>query len=126
MSENNEEARLRRVLEHIQARAAELGDIAGAYGFEELARRALAGEDLAPEPRLMNQADLETSVTAQRPPFLLVSFLVTRDSERQHPMDVSVVKLTLNADGCPDDASLKDLTSRVSRHCVLKAVEPDA
>jgi hypothetical protein len=126
MPENNDEDRLRRALQRIQARAAELGDIAGAYGFEELARRALSGEDVAPQSCAAEQAELDTSATAQRPAFLLVSFLVTHDSERQHPMDVSVVKLTLNADGVPDEASLKDLTNRVSRHCVVKAGERDA
>ncbi|WP_199515735.1 hypothetical protein [Nucisporomicrobium flavum] len=126
MSENTEDARLRQALEHIQARAAKLGNIAGAYGFEEIARRALAGEDIAPEPCLMDQPDLHTSLTTQPPPFLLVSFLVTRDAEQQHPMDVSVVKLNLNADGVPDEASLTDLTNRVSRHCALKTGERDA
>ena len=118
--------RLRRALERIRARAAALGDIAAAYGFEQIAERALAGEDVAPEPGPLDLAELDATLTARRPPFLLISFLVTRDGERQHPMDVSVVKLNLDADGVPDEASLADLTGRVNHHCVLKAGERDA
>jgi hypothetical protein len=116
--------RLQRALERIVTQAAALGDLAGVTTLAEIAYRALAGEDIAPEPA----ADPAAAYTVRRvqwpgPSYVLAAFLVTEDGERHHPMDVSVVKLNVDATGLPDEDSMKDLTQRVTRAVQRKVAE---
>jgi hypothetical protein len=122
-----ERARLRRAPELIRSRGETLGDLAGVYGFEKIAERALAGEDVAPVTGPLGLDGVSADLSGRRRlGFLLVSFLVTRDGEQQHPMDVSVVKLTLTDDSVPDDASIRDLVTRISHAAQRKAAERSA
>jgi hypothetical protein len=120
--EEAEIARLNRALVRIVAGADEYGDIAGVNGLAEIARRALAGEDITALPTAPDTDDPDPGVSAlvRRTSYVLASFIVTEDGERQHPMDVSVVKLNLGFDGLPDDASMTDLANRVSRAALSK------
>ncbi|RSM61760.1 hypothetical protein DMB66_23970 [Actinoplanes sp. ATCC 53533] len=114
-------ARLRRALERIVATTDALGDLTGIGGIAEVARRALASENIEPGPGSLGLGDLEADLSGSRPSYLLLSFIVTRDGERQHPMDVAVVRLNLDADGLPDEASMQDLGRRVADDARRKA-----
>lgn len=121
-TEDTETARLHRALERIVANAEEYGDITGVTGLAEIARRALANKDLGPAPAALHndEPDPGLSGPGRSASYVLASFIVTEDGERQHPMDVSVVKLNLSTDGVPDEASMNDLAQRVSRAAVRK------
>lgn len=118
--EDPEIARRNRALERIVSSADEYGDITGVSGLAEIARRALAGEDITALPAALDTDQPDLNGTDHRASYVLASFIVTEDGERQHPMDVSVVKLNLSADGQPDDASMTDLAHRVNRAALRK------
>ena len=121
-------ARLHRALERIVALADDYGDIAGVGGLAEIARRALAGEDTSPGPAAFDTDLVNPALSGTRrgASYVLVSFLVTQDGERQHPMDVAVVKLNLGADDLPDEESMNDLARRVTRAALRKVSERPA
>lgn len=54
-----------------------------------------------------------------RPDYLLVTFLVTRDGEQGHPMDTIVKRVDLTADGQP--VAIDRLTEAIVREIGLKA-----
>ena len=115
-------ARLHRALERMVAVADEYGDITGVTGLADIARRALAGEDISPgsTAHSANEPDPVPADKGRRASYVLASFIVTEDGERQHPMDVAVVKLNLGADGLPNEASISDLVRRVTRAALRK------
>lgn len=113
-------ALLRRALERIVAITDELGDLTGIGGIAEVARKALAAEDIEPGPGSPELGELDADLSGPPPSYLLLSFIVPRDGERQHPMDVAVVRLNLNG-GLPDEASMQDLVRGVARDARLKA-----
>jgi len=121
-TEDTDPARLHRALERIVAGADEYGDIAGVTGLAEIARRALAGEEIGPALAALDTDDPDPGPggTGRSASYVLAAFIITEDGERQHPMDVSVVKLHLGTDGLPDEASMNDLAQRVTRAALRK------
>lgn len=65
MTDTDETARLRGALERIHATAEAYGDIAGAFALSEIARRALAGEDIAPTPGPLDLKALDKTSTTR-------------------------------------------------------------
>jgi hypothetical protein len=58
---------------------------------------------------------------ADRGDYVLVTFLVTRDGERGHPMDTIATRIDVDAGGGPANDSLERLTERVRREVQRKA-----
>lgn len=52
---------------------------------------------------------------------VLVTFLVTRESEHGHPMDTIVKRVVLADDGTPTTVSLERLTESIAREVTRKA-----
>lgn len=56
-----------------------------------------------------------------RPPYVLVTFLVTGDGEPGHPMDTIVKRVNLTEAGTADEPSMARLADAIAREVASKA-----